>query len=209
MAKIKIKFTEDQVNLIKNLRFKQIKPDFFVDPCNDDVWIQNVGNGRFNIHNLIRKDKVQYANETFETVSPVEIHSSQDFGDNLYGLDTYSLWGGTYIYEDIAYIIGKMDKVVEGTLEDPDGPKFDEETTEYMDGLASFIIENLQNIEEILHQFCTDGIQPGVTYSCKPSEHIWTKEVCEQPNTDVAKVERQECDNRIKPEDGTYFMDVC
>ena len=68
MAKIKIKFTEDQVNLIKNLRFKQIKPEFFVDPCNDDVWIQNVGNGRFNIHNLIRKDKVQYANETFETV---------------------------------------------------------------------------------------------------------------------------------------------
>jgi hypothetical protein len=172
MARMKIEFTEDQIKLIKNLRFERIEPKFFVEPCHEDVSVKNIGNSRYNISNIVKIDGKPIA----ESIAPIMVRNVSDFGDNLYGIDTYNLWGGTYIYEDIAYIIGKMDKVIDGTLEDPDGPKFDEETTQYMDELASFIIDNLTNIEEILHQFCTEGIQAGVVYTCKPNEHLWSKE---------------------------------
>lgn len=171
MAKLKIQFTEDQIKLIKNLRFQEIKPNFYVTPCNDDVWVNKVNDTRYNVSTIVCN-----GNERSEITSPIVIQNAQDLGDNLYGIDTYNLWGGTYIYEDIAYIVGKMDKVIDGTLEDPDGPKFDEETTAYLNELATFIIDNLTNIEEILHQFCTEGIQTGVCYTCNQAQHIWSKE---------------------------------
>ncbi len=42
--------------------------------------------------------------------------------------------------------------------------------------LDSFMVEHLQHIEEILHQFCTEGIQPWVTYWCRDYERLWHKE---------------------------------
>lgn len=171
MAKLKIKFTEDQIKLIKALRFEQINPKFYVTPAHEDVSVEEVGNTRFNVISWNRM-----GNGGFETVAPITVQNAMDLGDNLYGIDSYNLWGGTYILEDMALILGKMDKLIEGTSEDPDGPKFDEETTQYFFEMANFIVDNLCNIEEILHQFCTEGIQADTTYSCKPNEHIWHKE---------------------------------
>ena len=165
MARLRIQFTDDIVKLVRNLRFGPIQAKFFVYPRHESVEVEEVDNGRYNV--ITRTVSGE------EEISPIEVVNSQDVGDNLYGIDTYDLWGGTYIFEDMAYILGKMDRVIEGTLEDPDGPKFDEETTEYLHGLASFIIDNLSNIEEILHQFCTEGIRTDVVYTCKPNEHIW------------------------------------
>ena len=73
-------------------------------------------------------------------------------------------------------ILGYMDKVIPGTMEDADGPKFDEETAAHLNELDSFIIENFQHIEDILHQFCFEGIKPGVTYWCNKNEGVWHKE---------------------------------
>lgn len=169
MAKIKIEFTEDIIKLVKNLRFGPIESKYYVTPSHDDVVVEDVGSGRFNVISVSDEGLAK-------EIAPIRVTNIQDLGDNLYGIDNYNLWGGTYIYEDMAYILGKMDKVVKGTEEDPDGPKFEEETAKYLEELASFIIENLSNIEEILHQFCTEGIHTGVTYVCKPNEHIWSKE---------------------------------
>ena len=121
MAKFKLTFTEEHINLIKNFRTRQID-------------------------------------------------------DANYSIDTYDLFGGTYLYEDMAYILGLMDKVIPGTMEDADGPKFEEETMQHLMELDSFIVDNLQHIEDILHQFCTEGIQPGVTYVCNLNEGVWHKE---------------------------------
>ena len=101
---------------------------------------------------------------------------TRQLDDANFTIDTYDLFGGTYLYEDMAQILGLMDKVIPGTMEDADGPKFDEDTQLYLNELDGFIVENIQNIEDILHQFCHDGIQPGVKYWCKPSEGIWHKE---------------------------------
>jgi hypothetical protein len=111
-----------------------------------------------------------------EHIKLISNFRTRQVDDEHYAIDTYDLFGGTYLYEDMALILGYMDKVIPGTMEDADGPKFDDETLEHLNELDSFIVENLQNIEDILHQFCTEGIQVGVTYWCNPSECIWHKE---------------------------------
>lgn len=99
-----------------------------------------------------------------------------EFDKERYGIDTYNLFGGTFLYEQMALILGKMDKMDPDSTEDPMGPRFDNETMEYFKDLDAFIVGNAANIEELLHQFCTEGIQAGVTYSCQDYQHIWKKE---------------------------------
>ena len=90
-------------------------------------------------------------------------------------IDINSLFGGDYVLEDIAFILGKQDSVIVGTEEDPMGPSYPEELEEYMLGLYHTILNNLQNIEEIVHQFSfKGGVQPGV-YQCKSWQHYWEK----------------------------------
>ena len=40
--------------------------------------------------------------------------------------------------------------------------------------LDAYITDNILNIEEIVHQFATEGgLKPGI-YTCKDNEHIWS-----------------------------------
>lgn len=160
--KIKLTFTEEHIALIKALNFERI-----------DV-------------NEILKSFSQY-NKKVKIVADDEGHEDEcTLGDilckynisidSIYGVDNFSLFGGTYLWEQIAYIIGIHDHVIKGTEEDPTGPKFPEEDMEHMKDLDCFMVTNLQYIFDILLQYCTEGIQPGVTYWCYDYERIWHKE---------------------------------
>lgn len=92
-----------------------------------------------------------------------------------YGLDLNNLYGGSYLLEDISYLIGKYDEHIEGTEEDPEGVDFPEETKEYMVGLHTYIIENIEDIEALVHQFTfKGGLTPG-TYRSKNNTEIWER----------------------------------
>lgn len=93
-----------------------------------------------------------------------------------YEIDMQSIFGGNFVLEDISYLIGIYDRHIPGTEDDYDGPKFNKEDTQYMYGLYDFIVDNIENIEELVHQFCTrGGLKPG-TYSCLSHAHIWKRE---------------------------------
>ena len=91
-----------------------------------------------------------------------------------YGVDTYDLYGGTNLFEDMAIILGKFDKAIKGTECDVDGRKFPKEIMEHFKELDEFILDNMENIENILHQFATEGIKPGI-YEAIDYEQIWKK----------------------------------
>ena len=83
--------------------------------------------------------------------------------DATYGIDTYDLFGGTYLYEDMANILGWSDKVIPDTLENPMGALYEEEYQKKMEEYDAFLIENMLFIEEIIHQFITEGgLKPGI-----------------------------------------------
>ena len=93
--------------------------------------------------------------------------------DRYYGVDTYGIYGGTFLFEDMAIILGKQDKMIPGTQEDVDGPKYDEDTTKYLKELDEYICMHIQDILEITHQFCITGLKPG-TYTCLDYVRIWS-----------------------------------
>lgn len=90
-----------------------------------------------------------------------------------WGIDINSLYGGSFVFEDISYILGRYDEHLEGTENNPLGPVFEKDFEDYMWQMHSYILEHLQDIEELVHQFCIKGgLKPG-TYKCKSNERIW------------------------------------
>ena len=92
------------------------------------------------------------------------------YHDSICGIDTYSLFGGTYKYEDMAQLLGVADHIIDNG--DIWGPIYDEETTAHLKELDTYITDNILNIEEILHQFCEEGVKEG-KYMTKDYEHMW------------------------------------
>lgn len=92
-----------------------------------------------------------------------------------WGVDFHSLYGVDQTFENIAYLLGRYDEHIPGTEEEPLGAKFPKELEDYMWKLHGEIIDNIGNIEELVHQFTTKGgLTPG-EYKCKNYEHIWEK----------------------------------
>lgn len=99
------------------------------------------------------------------------------FTDEKYGIDTYALFGGTYLYEEMANILGYQDKIIPETAEYSSGPRYEEEYEKKMIEYDEFLLENLLYIEEILHQFCDKGGLKHGIYTCKDYNRIWSYEV--------------------------------
>lgn len=111
----------------------------------------------------------------FQKLNDLNIkHGIEDWTDKYYGIDTYALYHGSHLYEDMAQILGKADQVIKGTEEDFDGPKYPTELMEHLMELDTYIVDNILEIEEIIHQFAfkEGGVKPGV-YTCKDNEHLW------------------------------------
>lgn len=93
--------------------------------------------------------------------------------DSMVGVDTYDLYGGGNVWFDMACILNATDKIVEGTLERPFGPEFKDGYKEHLQELDEFIVSNMENIQNILHQFCKTGLKPGI-YEAQDYEQIWS-----------------------------------
>ena len=173
--KIRLKFTDEHIALIKAIDFKQVDVKEIINTfsvIDKEVSVIEGGNGVVTDTGN-GKTKVYDKSAVYEyRLADLLERFHIDF-DNIYGIDNFNIWGGTYIWEQIAYIIGIHDHMLKGTEEDPDGPKFPEEDMEHMRELDSFIVTNLLYIEQILHQFCTEGIQAGVTYWAYDYQMIW------------------------------------
>lgn len=114
---------------------------------------------------------------TDEHIKLIKCLRFEKINENIYGIDNYALWGGTFIYEQMAYILGYADKVIKGSECDVDGPKYPDALIAHFNDLDGFIVDNLQYIEDILHQFCDKGgIKPDTTYVAYDYEGIWHTE---------------------------------
>lgn len=97
----------------------------------------------------------------------------QKFDEYIVGVDTFDMYGGSFKYAQMALLLGYQDKVLKDTMESIFGPKYEEPVQKHLEEIDVFLTQNLVNIEEIIHQFCTEGIREG-TYECKDNEHLWS-----------------------------------
>lgn len=98
----------------------------------------------------------------------------QQFNESQYGVDGYSLWGGNYVFEDMAFLLGYENRVIRESQNDALGPAYETEVADYLEKLAGDFAENLADYEDILHQFCDKGGLKVGTYTKKGNEVFWT-----------------------------------
>ena len=122
--------------------------------------------------------KIELTEDKINLIKNIHFVEKPDLDDTSketpnFGIDFYSLYGGSYVLEDVSYILGLYDKHIEGTEESVTGVRFPEEIEKYMYDIHDYIVDNIDCIEEIVHQFITEGgVKPGI-YSAKENEHIW------------------------------------
>lgn len=91
-----------------------------------------------------------------------------------WGIDQYSLFGGTYLLEDAAIILGVYDKRIIETKDSCMGPRFPEEIEERIWAAYTYIWDNIEYILSlILFYINKGGLKPG-TYTCLSEEKIWS-----------------------------------
>ena len=78
--------------------------------------------------------------------------------------------------EDIALVLGYMDKAIPGTEEDAEGAAFPDDVEDYLLSVHHYIVDNLIDIESLIHQFAFKGGLTAGTYKCIDVENIWNKE---------------------------------
>lgn len=109
---------------------------------------------------------------SFQKLPNIEEESEK----SQWGLDFFNLYGCDLTFENIAMILGRYDEHIEDTEENPLGAKFSEDFENYMWELHGYVLDHIQDIEEIIHQFCNKGGITAGTYKCKSHERIWEKE---------------------------------
>lgn len=88
-------------------------------------------------------------------------------------IDYGSLYGGSFLLEDVSYILGCYDKHIEGTEENALGPEFENDLSDYMYNTHLYILENLGDIEELVHWFSNKGGLYAGTYEYDESCGMW------------------------------------
>ena len=92
-----------------------------------------------------------------------------------WGIDQYSLFGGSYAMEDIAMILGNYDKYIKGTESDPMGKQYPKEMEEYMWSLYDYIYKNMEDIIKLVFQFSNEGGLSEGTYKLNNETYLWEK----------------------------------
>ena len=86
---------------------------------------------------------------TDEHISLIKWLKFEPINATSYGIDTYGLWGGTNLYEDMANILGWQDKVIPETLENVMGPRYEHEYQQKLEEYDAFIQKNLDDITTV------------------------------------------------------------
>jgi len=167
MAIKKLTLTSDHIKLIKAIKFEAFQYGELFSTAYINDAIQEIESSVDNMKKFGSiRDKLITAKEQMELVSDKKECMA-------WGINQWSLFGGTYAMEDIALVLGCYDKYIPGTEEDRMGKQYPKALEDYMWGLYDDIVSNMEYIGSIIFQFLDNGgIVPGV-YQCKSQEKIW------------------------------------
>lgn len=191
MARITLEFTEEQIKVIRCLRFNKLSikherkelvntikeigalvDSLDPDPDEERDTLTSEQESTHSICEMIRSG----LNEIYTSaIRSKEI--AADDSDKYYGLDLFDLFNGITPFELVAYALGMQDKAIVGTEEDPDGVKYPDDVMKKFREILDPIYHDIVDIEDLIHQRCDKGgIQAGVKYIALDRERIWYTE---------------------------------
>lgn len=101
-------------------------------------------------------------NITEDHIKLIKEFKVEKINDTYTGFDTINPYGGDYLMEDLAMILGYWDKAVDGTEKDYDGRKFGLDIEQKMLDIHMYLMNNLEFILTIITQFIMTGVKPGL-----------------------------------------------
>lgn len=165
MAIKKITLTEDHLKLIENINFEKFNFD-------DKQKIEELRGYALSLELKPKKKKDEVTENDYYIEKIKDLEANERFG---WGIDQWNMFGGTYVLEDVALILGKLDQAIQGTEEDPTGRHFPLELEDYMWDLYRYIYENMEYIISlVLYYSNKGGLTPG-TYKCIDNIKNWEK----------------------------------
>lgn len=143
--------TNEHIALISNIKFEKFVFD-------DKEHYSRLKNLVSDLHLNQDVDIEKVNNNILDEIYNFNPHSR--FG---WGCDQWSLFGGTYVYEDIAMILGYFDQAIENSENLATGRRFPKELEDKMYTLYEYIYENLEDIFNLILTFISKGgLTPGV-----------------------------------------------
>lgn len=143
--------TNEHIALISNIKFEKFVFD-------DKEHYSRLKNLVSDLHLNQDADIEKVNNNILDEIYNFNPHSR--FG---WGCDQWSLFGGTYVYEDIAMILGYFDQAIENSENLATGRRFPKELEDKMYTLYEYIYENLEDIFNLILTFISKGgLTPGV-----------------------------------------------
>lgn len=166
---VKLNLTEDHIKLIKNIKFEafELGDLYDISPIVEAINDIEDSTEKMKKFGLLR-DKLVKVQEHLENLSDKkECHA--------WGINQWNLFGGTYVMEDVALILGHYGDFIPGTEESPLGKQYPKELEDYWWGLYLYIVENLVLIMNlILNYIDKGGVTPG-EYKVDTKGMIWEK----------------------------------
>ena len=151
--------TEEHIALISHVKFEK----FVFDDKEHFKMLKDL------VNDLKLNEEVNEYNESVLN----EIHNLNPHSRFGWGIDQWCLFGGTYVLEDVAMILGYFDQAIENSETLAEGRRFPAELEEKMYTLYEYICENMEDILTLTLTFSgKGGITPG-TYEY--SNYNWIK----------------------------------
>lgn len=151
--KKKIVLTEKHIALISNLKFEKF--------VMDDMQHYRMFKDMVNDLKLSDDEKMAEYNKSILE----ELHNFEPQSRYGWGCDQWSLFGGTYLLEDMAMILGYYDKAIENTENLSSGRRYPQELEDEMYELYNYIVDNMEDIFNLILTFIgKGGLKPGEYY---------------------------------------------
>lgn len=101
----------------------------------------------------------------------------QEMNDNEVSVSKEHMFNlGSHLLEDMATVLGLLDKAIPNTSDNPDGRAFEDDAEKYMLDIYHYLSDNLYYIETIIHQYAPLGGLHVGTYRASLTDLIWTFE---------------------------------
>lgn len=146
-----LKITDEHIALISNIKFEK----FLFDDKQHYSQLKKMVN---DLKLSDDKEYKEYNDSILEELYNFEPQSR--FG---WGCDQWGLFGGTYLLEDMAMILGFFDKAIENSETLSSGRRFPVELEEKMYSLYDYICENMDDILNLVFTYIGNGgLTPGI-----------------------------------------------
>lgn len=116
------------------------------------------------------KIKIELTDKHIKLIQNFKFEKIDDY---KFGVDYVNPYGGTFLMEDLALILGYFDKYTEGTQYDVDGRKYGYEVEREMIKLHTDIVDNIFYIFSIIQTFILEGLRVGF-YVCNERDLQWS-----------------------------------